>query len=458
MAPTSLVWSRRRSTGSSADTHIYNVSEGVIIVERAKCRQKNRSNKQQSDTVQPKDMRKPLLDRVKHTRLSCFRSLGAPGTTNTTTTALDQTEPNISSACECKCDLDVMQRVNPYVVDENVQSCIKYSCKSSGLKQSDNPDISAEDIQKNVMFDIDTIDRGKYSPKAKRKSKKLVDKSEVRNGSCFSTKFKAISEKYLHSSTNRFVAKLYKHNSGVKNGESSDTSSKCKSKNSKVKLRSFSYGALPGLEEFQKRHNPLYQEEDTINPFKDVDDLSQHALLIDTEDCDSGILVSDSTTSSVLDSDHGAFRCDSAASSSYSAGNSSQTDNRNSSFLYSHHSSPWSPMNISVDKTEQTTREEYSPRHHNTHRVRSLDRREVIRKTPVATNSSSPENYRHPSEVMLTPPSRNSTPRIPTEVKFIRIDRSSSSEDLGIFISKKNSSGYPGYVVAHIVPNSLADK
>lgn len=105
--------------------------------------------------------------------------------------------------------------------------------------------------------------------------------------SCLTAKLRAMSQKYLQSSTNRFLAKLYSsHDAPL----SSSTPSKSKKKLARAKLRSFSYGTLPGLDEFQKKHNPLFHEDDT-------------QLLDDEDDSDSGILLNDSGSSSIMDTD-----------------------------------------------------------------------------------------------------------------------------------------------------------
>lgn len=85
----------------------------------------------------------------------------------------------------------------------------------------------------------------------------------VTPSSCLAAKFKAIQDRYIRSSTNKLIAKIYK-----KDGKE------------KRRLRSFSYGALPGLEEL--RTNPLFDEQEQ-------------------DDNDSGILDNDSATSSLLD-------------------------------------------------------------------------------------------------------------------------------------------------------------
>lgn len=127
-------------------------------------------------------------------------------------------------------------------------------------------------------------------------------KRDSHNGSnsCLSAKLRAMSEKYLKYSTNRFLAKLYR-NGSKPNGLDCEIPKSPVSR--KAKLRSFSYGALPGLDEFQKKHNPLYQEED---------DEFTRIVTVDCEDSDSGILVNGSITSSVCGGGRTSFRCDSS--------------------------------------------------------------------------------------------------------------------------------------------------
>lgn len=334
-------------------------------------------------------MRKPLLDRVKHTRLSCFRSLGVAA-------PMDPIKDNLHQAPVCDTVINS---------DNNIEGC-----------------------SKNVMFDVDTVDCVK-KPKSK----------DLNNASCFSAKIKAMSEKYLHSSTNRFLAKLYKHNNETDESTTGEVESKCRIKNrGKAKLRSFSYGALPGLEEFQKKHNPLFHDDDNACPINE-DELSQQALLIDTEDSDSGILVTDSASSSVLESEHSSYRCESAASSNYSQ---NQSD-RNTSFLYNHFPS--------LDQKSH-------PESYQTQRV-SLERKEFIKRTVAnaPTTNCSPQGRRK-SEDILSPPLRTGTIRTPTEVKFVRILRTCPTQELGIYIGKKTLPGHFGFVIVHIVPGGLAHK
>lgn len=189
---------------SKNETNLYNVGESLIIV-------RGRNKSQGRENCHSREKRNPLLDRVKHTRLSCFRS-------------------SVSS------QVDVPS--------------------SSGV---DN--LSNHSRNKGLLTDDDSS---------------IYD--SLPRSSCLAAKLRAMSEKYLQSSTNRFLTKLYKNHDTPKND---------KKKLVRAKLRSFSYGTLPGLDEFQKKHNPLYHEDD--------------AQLLSDDDSDSGILLNDSGTSSILD-------------------------------------------------------------------------------------------------------------------------------------------------------------
>ncbi|XP_025195943.1 inaD-like protein isoform X2 [Melanaphis sacchari] len=102
--------------------------------------------------------------------------------------------------------------------------------------------------------------------------------------STISGRLKAISDRYLKSSTHRFLAKFYK-NSPIKTDKSTETEEPNLDENkiNKVKLRSFSYGTLPGLDEFRKRIAETTTEKTNCTP----------------EDDDSGILLNDPPIDSV---------------------------------------------------------------------------------------------------------------------------------------------------------------
>ena len=226
------VWARRQN---KSDTNFYNVEDSVIIIEKA---DRRRYKSQPRDSGHCSEKRNPLLDRVKHTRLSCFRSNSTAST----------------------------------VVD--VPSCSSKNCSDEYGQTSDSQSLDLELLGVCSDSQYDSLSRA----------------------SCFTAKLRAMSEKYLQSSTNKFLNKLYK--TPVPLAESTPTKNPRRKRNLRTKLRSFSYGALPGLEEFQKSHNPLCHE-----PDRDTLDDEDERLLLDNEDSDSGIIVNDSALSSGLDTD-----------------------------------------------------------------------------------------------------------------------------------------------------------
>ncbi|VVC26729.1 PDZ domain [Cinara cedri] len=109
------------------------------------------------------------------------------------------------------------------------------------------------------------------------------DEDDDEDVSTISARLKAISDRYLKSSTHRFLAKLYKNPSTKTDKSATETEEPDKNKLNKVKLRSFSYGALPGLDDFRKRIPESPPEKTTVAP----------------EDDDSGILLNDPPTDTI---------------------------------------------------------------------------------------------------------------------------------------------------------------
>ncbi|XP_033607001.1 PDZ domain-containing protein 2 isoform X3 [Cryptotermes secundus] len=284
-----------------------------------------------------REKRNPLLDRVKNTRLSCFKS---------STNILTVTEPEHQ---------DLLQLV----------------------KQG--PRFSVSESNDNVVYFGD----GEMDDPSRHKT----------STSCLSAKLRAMSEKYLRSSTNKFLAKLYR-NAGSSTQE--DGGPRRGRSQSGAKLRSFSYGALPGLEEFQRRHNPLYHEED------EDDDVA-------AEDTDSGIIISDSANSSMMERDPGPQRA------------------------------------ASLDRREVFRR--YGGDLELTDRQRRRQRLCVVSPPPV------PPHNEEAAPLNVGGGGRR-------EFKVVRLQRSDPAEELGIFIAKTQLSeqGSAGYLVAHVVPGGLAHR
>lgn len=379
-------WSSNRCKN---DTRLYNVGESVIVVEKSdKRRYKSQPRTIPNNILEDghlREKRNPLLDRVKHTRLSCFRS--SSNASQIETSSSSNSDNKNSSSFRC-----------------NESS----ECANSNFTFYNNYSKSLNDIDDNIF----TISNGDDAS----------DYESLSKTSCFSSKFKAMSAKYLHVSTNKFLSKLYKT---PEHPNTSTSTGSSREKPVSAKLRSFSYGALPGLEEFHKKHNPLYSENDTHI----LDDEEDQLLIMDNEDTDSGILVNDSVSSSFLEND--SFRCTSSASNP----NSSIVETRNSAY-YDYN----------------------APEDYNAFQQR-------IPQKLIFQNQRKFDRQFHPAsnEEVIFCNSSNYAPALPRKIKnrksqtiLIRLEKNCSSQDLGIFIAQNFN--HRGYHVAHVVSEGIAQR
>ncbi|KAB0800150.1 hypothetical protein PPYR_08030 [Photinus pyralis] len=222
-------WSRNRSKN---ELRYYNVGESVIFVEKSGRRRHHSQPRYVTNGLEEqnaREKRNPILNRVKQTKLSCFRS------------------PSNAS-----------------------QLALPSECRNTN------------EIQDNVHYSKNNRGRSTFFP----------------------AKLQAISSKYLQSSTNKLFVKLCKTDDDAL---SNTSTSRADSRTAKEHLRSLSYGAIPGINEFKKKNNPLYQEYDSSHDEED------QACLIDNDDTDSGILMNESGL--IAFSENESFRCGSSASS-----------------------------------------------------------------------------------------------------------------------------------------------
>lgn len=253
--------------------------------------------------------------------------------------------------------------------------------------------------------------------------------------SCLAAKFRAMQDRYLKSSTNRLIAKIYRKD--------------CKDRERR-RLRSFSYGTLPGLEEL--RTNPLYEDQDQ-------------------DDNDSGILDNDSATSSLLDD-----RCSSGASGPLN--NSSHNDSCLGSPPQLPPRRPFSTA-TDVDGTARlfASLDVYHDRAKDKDSGMSLLTEEyssvcqaangtlIDRQTARVSleNNTDREREGRTVDEDSTRKQRSSglqavrSRAYTTETMVVKLLKETSDQCLGIFIAKTAESS-PGYLVAHVVPNGLADK
>lgn len=325
-------WSRRQYNKN--ETNYYNVKDSIVIVESDKKRHKSQPRISNPSISCSREKKNPLLDKVKHTRLSCFRSNS----------------------------------------DVSVSNEISFPNSSSVL----NMNFSVVDVD-----DIDSMTNDN--------SKTKENNSRT---SCFAAKIRAMSEKYLNSSTNKLLTKIYRSSPGPLN----DTYSVRASRKKVVKKRSFSYGALPDLEAFQNSTLSCHQ-----NVFSTNDD-EDFLPLVDNEDSDSGILLNDSFSSGFESS------FDSSISHSFIAENSPRLRSR---------------LELHTRKMPQ--------------RAQSLDRKEILK-----SSTGSNEAYRE--DVIM---SQNK------KVMVVKFSKRDPSDELGIIIAKSKQISH-GYIVAHIMPHGVA--
>lgn len=351
MTPSS--WSRRQYNKN--DTNLYNVEESVVIIEKSE-RKRHKSQPRNSKSIETcghyREKRNPLLDKVKHTRLSCFKSSS-----------------------------------NATVGD---------GAAGSSADTTANPSTSQPEDFEN----IDVVDFAQSGDET------------LSRASCFTAKLRAMSEKYLQSSTNKLLTKLYKSHPGPLMDPLP-----LKTPHKKIsKKRSFSYGALPDIENFQSTTNPIYTEAEASATNEEDDRLP----LVDNEDSDSGILVNDSSFSSGFES-------------SYSVSPLELSTNTTAVDVYDLEASP--------SDDSQRNRRKNRARHH-PQRALSLDRRELL-----FTNSTLPSES----------PEAEQGSQCNKNVLVVTLVKQTPNEELGIFITKSKMIAR-GYLIAHIVQDGIGAK
>lgn len=393
------------------------------------------------------EKRNPLLEKVKNTKLTCFKA------------------NNIYS------NGNISLSDNTSLIDKS----ISVDCLNDSLEVNDSSTLFKRSKSNDNVIYSQTSSENEWADE-KDNQDQWPSRDNERN-TCISERIKAISDKYFKS--NRIIVKLYNN---------SNSSNK---KTNTRRQRSFSFGALPGLENL--KDNPLYNEED------------------DYEDSDSGI-VNSSTNSSVVD-DHYDFRvgrkenCRRLSLDRTQIINKCLRNSSNDSYSSLQTCSP--PL---VSKADEITSNCNSP---------NISTRSTITSTPEKPSflnkfRNSPSNkydknyvpnFNIPSHVYSPSPTlstrsqnsslmsdkyslevpdmynRNSGCQSLLEIpayqsspeyqsiqvdgnskenhSLVRVSRKDFNEELGIFIAKVNSScegTVGGFVVAHVVPGGLAER
>lgn len=523
---------QRKSSSSSVETNFYNLNEQVITVEKSQhpCHnneetpvarrislqnsptsipescissRKHRGGSVEKEYMIYREKRNPLLDKVKNTKLSCFKSNGAlrygddaASTSGSECSGFGHVED--TSQCRYPEANIEFENHNPWVKMQHYDDEVFYAkspvecnwregksftnrgtrCYSSGSECDRYHAIPKTATKLSKSSDQIFNDDYEYSDrpvaiKTDRKTDKYknkTDKDTIGPSSCLSAKIRAMSDRYLKSS-NRILSKLYKQNveddetpnSMTENTPKSCSRSRKKKGGVKAKLRSFSYGALPGLDEFQKSHSAVFHD-DVLNISCD----DENVLIQDCEDADSGILVNESAASSIFDNDRIPPRCESSASQTIT-----QIPGHSRSV-----SGDQSFTKVRVSHRKSRERSDFpKPRPRNSQRALSLDRKEILRRMPKNCDTKEPQyiqltekqkmRQRDASQldcgIPPIPPCRKPLKNLnkpQSEFKVVKIIRKCPNDELGIFIAKTKLSdeGHIGYLVAHVVPGGLAAK
>ena len=244
---------------------------------------------------------------------------------------------------------------------------------------------------------------------------------------CISSRLRAISDKYLKTSTNRLLAKLYRSPD-----KAADENEKTAGKRGteKKRLRSFSYGTLPGLKEFQ-----AFRE---INGIADGDEAKSTGSILasdvgadsasnivggdENEDCDSGILVS--SNSSVVES----------------CGSCKQTTTKTNGVCHFRSASQDTPVPTSIEKTETIS---------NT----------VCEPWRLELTSRQKRRQRLPQEeaAKVSCPSETADD-IGRGLKVIELSRSNLDDEIGVMMEKYAWGVNDAFVVKQIIPGGIAHK
>ncbi|XP_036141769.1 uncharacterized protein LOC105839895 [Monomorium pharaonis] len=481
-------WARRKSSSSESERNCYNVQTSQVTTERTA--NKKDKKKIQEERRRVCEKRNPLLDRVKSTRLSFFKDRNSDGDEND---GDDEEAERIQfrSMCElrhrgltrnefrrsvCESDLkDITEEGNGHVKRKRrakSQSRLSYKKQqeerfsflgfrtSTPRKQSEWQPKEGDSVREDAMPHDYRWERTDQSfLETNRGADRSIDQVRVDTGvprhasetifkknatafdsitpsSCLAAKFRAMQDRYLKSSTNKLIAKIYRKD--------------CKDRERR-RLRSFSYGTLPGLEEL--RTNPLYEDQDQ-------------------DDNDSGILDNDSATSSLLDD-----RCSSGASGPLN--NSSHNDSCLGSppqlpprrpFSFATDIDGTARLFASLDVYYDRVKDKDSGLNLLTEEYSSICQAAngtLIDRQAVRVSAENNTEHRETEERTVDGDSKRKqrssglqvvrSRTYATETMVVKLPKETSDQCLGIFIAKTAESS-PGYLVAHVVPNGLADK
>lgn len=285
-----------------------------------------------------------------------------------------------------------------------------------------------------------------------------------------SSRLRAISDKYLKSSTNRLLAKLYRSADKSAVGALDRTNVSATAATTPVvervdaakrKLRSFSYGQLPGLKEFQTLRDICEANAAAVAAAQAASSAAKSAVDCtaadsasnivndESEDGDSGILVS--SNSSVVESCAAGSALFNCATSAAPAGGTAVAQSPTSfHFRSASQDAPVTPVTPTAHDGEQTCHERLAsascrPCSADEIKLELTERQRRRQRSPTTTIKSAAHSPRLP-HVSPGPPNRR------TSFKVVRLRRSYPEEELGIVVEKQTCGRQSSIVVADLLP------
>ncbi|KAF4530180.1 hypothetical protein B566_EDAN001439 [Ephemera danica] len=342
--------------------------------------------RKRSTEQQEKQKRPPLFARVRNTRLSCFRS---------------------SSRCA---------PTSPVVV-ANIEERRSRRDEAPGYARQ----LSADDVL--ACTDEDEL---RFTETGGVCSARVMPpRAPSPDSSCLAAKLRAMSAKYLRGHVSRrLLARLYRGGSSSSAPPSS-------------KRRSFSYGALPGLDELQRQQqqNPLYLEDGLPTPPPPPTSRPAGKLACSAGGHEAPLsLRCPQCSDSEDDDDEYEDSCSQCAEQTRQRGR----QQRGSAAIYrARRASSLDRREADADECEEL--------------IDLTRQRDEDDPPPLPLSAPPPPPLPPHRTSQALPPSR--------DVTLVRLRRQ-EGEELGIYIAKTKLSelGHPGYLIAHITPGGLAER
>lgn len=415
-----MQWRRSCSTNENSNFHFYNIKDETIVIEEP-LNSLEKESQPKGFISLSREKRNPLLEKVKNTRLSCFASSKPAGSSGVN--LLDE-----ASASYCN---DNERLIGSLLSNSQISKSKAASFENliDGCEYPPRNKLDQYILERNRRtpdFHLFDRDRTPFVSSSKCTPRPPASEETIVSSSYFTNKLKSMSEKYFKSSTNRILAKLYK-NSTQNNDQNHSNKSISSKPPAKAKLRSFSYGALPGMEEFHKQQQSFNNNDEELEKYFSIPPQNDSNFSYNLEeDNDSGILVNTSASSSVVGciGSKGTCREDKPLLShvrSVSQDTTQESDYQNLRYLYD---SRYLPGKSKKQETSLLSERDAPPPLPPHYTVHTHKERESQAKTFILT----------------------------------RLTRSETHENLGICIAKMGVETNQGYIIAHIVPGSLADK